>query len=192
MTYRKRLNTHRQILSNDLDYSFFPALLLARNKPVMSQRTSKYKRFNEQNIDLTRFLKNVAVLGKITTLRNSRIFGERVYKDKFSVSFSQLLFNKSQLESYRVGKLGSQFIIKTKLIIQKSIHILKRRFLLSRQARLAGTELLLAGKGCVWFVRCQRFPRLGQSRPQSPLFFWSAPRTRTSGLIQMRPPLIGW
>ena len=128
---------------------FLPALLLARNKLVMSQRTSKYKRFNEHNIDLTRFLKNVAVLGKTTTLRNSRIFGECVYKDKFSVSFSQLLFNKSQLESQRVGKLRSQFIIKTKLIIQKSIHILKRRFLLSRQGRMAGTELHLAGRGCV-------------------------------------------
>ena len=76
---------------------FLPALLLTRNKPVM--RTSKYKRFNEQNIDLKRFLKNVAVLGKTTTLRNSRFFGECVYKDKFSVSFSQLLFNKNQLVS---------------------------------------------------------------------------------------------
>ena len=42
--------------------------------------------------------------------------------------------------------------------MQKSIHILKRRFLLSRQARLAGTELHLAGRGGVWFVTCQRLP----------------------------------
>ena len=106
--------------------------------------------------------KNVAVLGKTTTCPNSRFFGQREYKDKFSVSFfspaSVSLFNKSQLVSYELENHEVNSYPPKKLIIQKSIHILKGRFLLSHQARLAGTELHLAGRECVWFVAYQRFP----------------------------------
>ena len=52
-------------------------------------------------------------------------FEEREYKDKFSISYSQLLFNKSQLVSY---ELENREVKSYKKIIQKKIHILKRRF----------------------------------------------------------------
>ena len=45
---------------------FLPALLLARNKPVMT--ASKYKRLMSKTLTLHVFLKNVAVGGKTTTL----------------------------------------------------------------------------------------------------------------------------
>ena len=46
------LNNSSPDLVKRLRLFFLPVLLLAMNKPVM--RTSKYKRFNEQNNDLTR------------------------------------------------------------------------------------------------------------------------------------------
>ena len=82
---------------------------------------------------------------------------QQIQRQIFSF-FQSAFIQLKPTRKLRVGKSRSQFTKKKVIIImQKSIHILKRRFLLSRLARLAGTELHLAGRG-VWFVTCKRLP----------------------------------
>ena len=64
-------------------------------------------------------------------------------------SFSQVLITSwSESRSQFISKKKKKTVINTKV----------NSYSQARQVRLAGTELHLAGRGCVWFVACQMFP----------------------------------